>query len=131
MAEKQFKTKDMMIAVICTLLTILCIVFYFLPAFTVEHSANIGLESSEVESYSAWQMTQALFTKTKDWNSDIIGLMYIKDVFGMAVAISGILLPLGIACAITTTVFAYMSWFKGEKFKKFCFYVTIVGIFVC
>ena len=128
MAEKQLKTKDMIIAVICTLLTILCIVFYFLPALGVEHSANLGLADSKVESYSAWQITQALFTKSKYMNSDIIGLMYIKDVFGMAVAISGILLPLGIICGIVTTVFAYLSWFKGEQFKKYCFLFSLCGM---
>ena len=128
MADKQLKTKDMIIAVICTLLTILCIVFYFLPAFSVEHSANLGLEGSQVNSYSAWQITQALFSTTKDWGSDIIGLMYIKDVFGMAIAISGILLPLGILCGALTTVFAYLSWFKGEQFKKYCFLFSLCGM---
>ena len=44
MAEKQFKTKDMIIAVICTLLAILCIVFYFLPAFSVQHSPNLTFD---------------------------------------------------------------------------------------
>ena len=128
MAEKQLKTKDMIIAVICTLLTILCIVFYFLPALGVEHSANLGLADSKVESYSAWQITQALFTKGKVLDSDIIGLMYIKDIFGMAIAISGILLPLGILCGIVTTVFAYLSWFKGEQFKKYCFLFSLCGM---
>jgi len=128
MAEKQFKTKDMIIAVFCTLLTILCIVFYFLPAFSVQHSPSLNFENGQTESYSAWQMTEALFTTRKDWGSDIIGLMYIKDVYGMAVAISGILMPLGILCAIITTVFAYLSWFKGETFKKFCFLFSLLGM---
>lgn len=128
MAEKQFKTKDMIIAIICTLLTILCVVFYFLPAFSVEHSANIGLANSKTDSYSAAQMTEALFTSTKDWGSKLIGLMYIKDVFGMAVALSGILLPLGIICSVVTTVFAYLSWFKGEQFKKYCFLFSLCGM---
>ena len=128
MAEKQFKTKDMIIAVFCTLLAILCIVFYFLPAFSVQHSPSLNFDNGRTESYSAWQMTEALFTTRKDWGSDIIGLMYIKDVYGMAVAISGILMPLGILCAIITTVFAYLSWFKGEQFKKYCFLFSLLGM---
>ena len=128
MAEKQLKIKDMIIAVICTLLVVLAIVFYFLPAFSVQHSPSLSFDQGETVTYSAWQMTQALFTRTKDWGSDIIGLMYIKDVYGMAVAISGILMPLGIICSIVTTVFAYLSWFKGEKFKKFCFLFSLCGM---
>ena len=128
MAEKQLKTKDMIIAVICTILTILCMVFYFLPAFSVQHSPSLNFDNAMVDSYSAWQMTQSLFTTTKDWGSDIIGLMYIKDVYGMAVAISGILMPLGIICSVVTTVFAYLSWFKGEQFKKFCFLFSLCGM---
>ena len=46
----------------------------------------------------------------------------------MAVFISGIVMPIGIACLITTTVFAYLSWFKGEKFKKFCFMFSLCGM---
>ena len=128
MAEKQFKTKDMIIAVFCTLLTILGIVFYFLPAFSVEHSPNISFDNAETVMYSAWDMTQALFTRTKDWGSELIGLMYIKDVYGMAVALSGILMPLGLICSVVTTVFAYFSWFKGEQFKKFCFLFSLCGM---
>lgn len=128
MAEKQLKTKDMIIAVICTLLTILSIVFYFLPAFSVEHSASLSFEVSEKLNYSAWDMTQAVFTSTKDWSSHLIGLLYIKDVYGMAVMISGILMPIGICFTIATTVFAYLSWFKGEKFKKFCFLFSLCAM---
>ena len=128
MAEKQLKIKDMIIAVICTLLVVLAIIFYFLPAFSVQHSPSLSFDQGETVTYSAWQMTQALFTKTKDWGSDIIGLMYIKDVYGMAVALSGILMPLGIICSVVTAVFAYLSWFKGEQFKKFCFLFSLCGM---
>ena len=128
MAEKQFKTKDMIIAVICTLLAILSIVFYFLPAFTVEHSPSLNFEISEKLSYSAWDLTKAVFTSTKDWGSSLIGLLYIKDVYGVAVLTSGLLMPIGIIFIITTAVFAYLSWFKGEKFKKFCFLFSLCGM---
>ena len=128
MAEKQLKTKDMIIAVICTLLAILSIVFYFLPAFTVEHSASLNFEVSEKLSYSVWDMTKAVFTSTKDWGSSLIGLLYIKDVYGVAVLTSGLLMPIGIIFIITTAVFAYLSWFKGEKFKKFCFLFSLCGM---
>ena len=128
MAEKQFKTKDMIIAVICTLLAILSIVFYFLPAFTVEHSPSLNFEISEKLSYSAWDMTKAVFTSTKDWGSSLIGLLYIKDVYGVAVVTSGLLMPIGIMFIIATAVFAYLSWFKGEKFKKFCFLFSLCGM---
>jgi len=128
MAEKQLKIKDMIIAIICTLLVVLAIIFYFLPAFSVQHSPSLSFDNGETVTYSAWQMTEAVFTSAKDWSSDIIGLMYIKDVYGMAVALSGILMPLSIVCAIVTTVFAYLSWFKGEKFKKFCFLFSLCGM---
>lgn len=128
MAEKQFKTKDMIIAVICTILAVLSIVFYFLPAFSVEHSASLNFETSEKLYYSAWDMTRAVFASSKDFGSSIIGLLYIKDVYSMAVVISGIVMPIGIACIIATTVFAYLSWFKGEKFKKLCFLFGLCGM---
>ena len=128
MAEKQLKIKDMIIAVICTLLTVLSIVFSFLPAFSVEHSASLSFEISEKLNYSAWDMTKAVFTSTIDWESPIVGLLYIKQVYGMSVMISGLLMPIGIIFTIATTVFAYMSWFKGEKFKKFCFLFSLCGM---
>ena len=128
MAEKKFKTKDMIIAVICTLLTVLGIVFYFLPAFSVQHTPSLSFDDGETLYYSAWQMTQALFTKNTPLGTDIAGLMFIKDIFGMAVALSGILMPLSLVCAVATTVFAYLSWFKGEQFKKFCFLFSLCGM---
>lgn len=128
MAEKQFKTKDMIIAVICTLLAVLSIVFYFLPAFSVEHSASLNFENSDKLYYSAWDMTRAVFISSKELGSSIVGLIYIKDVYGMAVVISGIVMPIGIACIITTAVFAYLAWFKGEKFKKLCFLFGLCGM---
>ena len=128
MAEKKFKTKDMIIAVICTLLTILGIVFYFLPAFSVQHTPSLSFDDGETLYYSGWQMTQALFIKNTPLGTDIAGLIFIKDVFGMAIALSGILLPLSLICAVATTVFAYLSWFKGEQFKKFCFLFSLCGM---
>lgn len=118
----------MIIAVICTILAVLSIVFYFLPAFSVEHSASLNFETSEKLYYSAWDMTRAVFASSKDFGSSIIGLLYIKDIYSMAVVISGIVMPIGIACIIATTVFAYLSWFKGEKFKKLCFLFGLCGM---
>ena len=128
MAEKKFKTKDMIIAVICTLLTILAFVFYFLPAFSVQHTPSLSFDDGETLYYSGWQMTQAIFLKETPLGTDIAGLMFIKEVFGMAVALSGILMPLALVCAVVTTVFAYLSWFKGEQFKKFCFLFSLCGM---
>ena len=128
MAENKIKTKDMLIAIFCTFLTVLCIVFYFLPSFSVEHSPNLNLENSEVLTYSAWDMTRAAFTTSKDLESNLIGLMYIKDVYGVAIIISGIMMTIGIICEILTTIFAYLSWFKGEKFKKYCFLFGLCGM---
>lgn len=121
MAEKQIKIKDMIIAVICTLLAVLAIVFYFLPAFSVEHSGSFNFEVSEKFNYSAWDMTQAVFTNVKDLGSDMYRLIYIKELYGMPLMLSGLLMPIGLLFTVATAVFAYLSWFKGEKFKKFCF----------
>lgn len=128
MAENQLKIKDMIIAVICTLLAVLGIVFYFLPAFSVEHSASLSFEISEKINYSAWDITQAAFTSVKDYSSHIIGLVYIKDAYGMAIMLSGLLMPIGLAFIVATAVFAYLSWFKGEAFKKFCFVCSLCGM---
>lgn len=111
----------MIIAVICTLLAVLAIVFYFLPAFSVEHSGSFNFEVSEKFNYSAWDMTQAVFTNVKDLGSDLYRLIYIKELYGMPLMLSGLLMPIGLAFTVATAVFAYLSWFKGEKFKKFCF----------
>lgn len=133
MAEKQFKVKDMIIAVICTLLVILAVIFYFLPAFSVQHSASLSIDDGTINSYSAWQITQALFTRgqivdlpTSEVNFG--GLLAIKKQFGMAIALSGILMPLSIICMLVTAVFAYISWFKGEQFKKYCFLFSLCGM---
>lgn len=128
MAEKKLKIKDMIIAVICTLLAVLGIVFYFLPAFSVEHSASLNFEVSEKLNYSAWDMTQAVFTDVKDWGNPLIGLLYIKDVYGMPIMLSGLLMPIALLFIVATTVFAYLSWFKGEKYKKFCFLCSLCGM---
>ena len=120
MAENKIKTKDMVIAIFCTLLAILCIVFYFLPAFNVKHSQDL-IAVAETINYSAWQMTLAAFSKSKIWGSAWEGLMHIKETYGMVVILAGVLAPLGVICSITTAVFSFFSWLKGIAFKKFCF----------
>lgn len=127
MSEKKIKTKDMVIAVFCTILAILCIVFYFLPAFTVKHRASPSSDY-EVVNYSAWEMTQAVFTDTKVIGSNMEGLLYIKETYGFAIILSGILMPLGIICTIVTTVFSYLSWLKNTNFKKYCFLFSLCGM---
>ena len=127
MAEKKFKTKDMIIAIFCTILAILCIVFYFLPAFNIKHSASPMMEYDEVR-YSAWEMTLAAFSKNKMIDVNWAGLTYIKDTYGFAIILAGVLTPLSIICSITTAVFAYISWLKGEQFKKFCFLFSLCGM---
>jgi len=127
MPEKKFKTKDMVIAVFCTLIAVLCIVFYFLPAITVRHSASPGT-NYEVVNYSAWDITRAAFTNKKVIDGGIAGLTYIKDVYGFAIILSGVLMPLGMICAIATTVFAYLSWLKNIDFKKYCFLFSLCGM---
>lgn len=129
MAEQKFKTKDMIIAIFCTLLTILFIVFYFLPAFNIKHSTD-GLDYTTVV-YSGWEMTIATFTKTKYIGADApnwAGLIYIKDTYGLAVSLAGVLMPLAILCSIATTVFTYLSWLKGEQFKKYSFLFSLCGM---
>lgn len=129
MAEQKIKTKDMIIAIFCTLLTILCIAFYFLPAFNVKHSTD-GLDYTTV-SYSGWEMTIATFVKTKYIGADApnwAGLVYIKDTYGLAVSLAGVLMPLAIICAIVTTVFTYLAWLKGEQFKKYSFLFSLCGM---
>lgn len=127
MQNTKFKTKDMIIAVFCTILAILSIVFYFLPAFSVEHTPSIGM-GYETLNYSALNLTQAVFTNTKMLGSDIVGLLYIKDVYGMPIFLAGILMPIALLCIILTTVFAYLSWLKSDNFKKYCFLFGLVGM---
>lgn len=127
MAEKKIKTKDMVIAIFCTILAILCIVFYFLPAFNIKHSNSPYTDYKEIN-YSAWEMTIAAFTKSKVLGPNWEGLMYIKDTYGFAIILSGVLMPLAIICSIATAVFAYLSWLKGEQFKKFCFLFSLCGM---
>lgn len=127
MAENKIKTRNMIIAIFCTLLAILCIVFYFLPAFNIKHSQDMIADIESIN-YSAWQVTIAAFTKSKVWGSSWEGLMHIKDTYGFAIIIAGVLTPLGILCSISTAVFAYMSWLKGETYKKYCFLFSLCGM---
>lgn len=125
--KKNLKTKDMLIAVFCTILAVLSIVFYFLPAFNVKHRYGPQEEYDQIN-YSAWEMTKAVFTDTKVIGSNMEGLLYIKDTYAFAVMLSGILMPLGIICTICTTVFSYISWLKSEKFKQYCFLFSLCGM---
>ena len=127
MQEKKFKAKDMIISIFCTILAILCIVFYFLPAFNIKHSASPMMEY-DVVNYSGWEVTRAALSSVKVVGFNWDGLMYIKDVYGFAIIIAGILMPLSIVCSIATTVFAYLSWLKSETFKKFCFLFSLCGM---
>ena len=84
MQEKGFKTKDMIIAIFCTILAILCIVFYFLPAFNVQHSTSPVGDFTKV-SYSGYELTRAAISSTKVIGYNWDGLMYIKDTYGFAI----------------------------------------------
>ena len=127
MQKKGLKTKDMVIAIFCTLLAILCIVFYFMPAFNIQHSTSPVGQFDKV-SYSGYELTRAALSSTKVIGYNWDGLMYIKDTYGFAIILAGVLMPLSILCSIATAVFAYLSWFKGEKFKKFCFLTSLMGM---
>ena len=127
MSDKKIKTKDMVIAILCTLLAILCIVFYFLPAFDVKHKSDPSADF-EVVACSGWDMTKSVFTDTIVLGTNMEKLLAIKDTYGFAVILSGILLPLSIICSIATAVFAYLSWLKNEDFKKYCFLFSLVGM---
>lgn len=125
---KKFKTKDMVICVFCTLLAILSIVFYFLPAFSVKHNNGSFGSEYNVNSFSAWEMTKAVFTNTKVLDTNMYYLLGIKDYYAFGIMLSGILMPLGIICHICTTIFAYLSWLKKDKFKQYCFLFSLCGM---
>ena len=127
MEQKKFKTKDMIIAVFCTILAILCIVFYFLPAFNIKDSTSPYTEFQE-HLYSGWDMTRATFARNKVYGTVWGELTFVKEVFGFAVILGGILMPLGIICVLITTVFAYLSWLKNEELKKFCFLFSLCAM---
>ncbi len=125
--EKKLKTKDMIICIFCTLLAILAIVFYFLPAFNVKHRVGPQVDYEQCN-YSAWEMTKAVFTDTKVIGSNMEGLLHIKDSYAFAILVSGILMPLGVICTICTTIFAYLSWLVDERFKQYCFLFSLCGM---
>lgn len=127
MSDKKIKTKDMIIAILCTLLAILCIVFYFLPAFDVKHKSDPSADY-EVVAFSGWDMTKAVFSDTVIIGTKVEKILAIKDSYGFAIILSGMLLPLSIICTIVTAVFAYLSWLKNEDFKKYCFLFSLVGM---
>ena len=127
MQNKTLKVKDMMIAVFLTILAVLAIVFYFLPAFNIQHTASIGTDYETVN-FSAWNMTQASFTSTKVLGSDLLTLLELKEAYSMPIFLAGILTPLAIVSIILTTTFAYLSWLKNDNFKKFCFMFGLVSM---
>ena len=127
MEQKKFKTKDMIIAVFCTILAILCIVFYFLPAFNIQDSTSPYTEF-EQHLYSGWDMTRACFARTKVYGTSWGELTFVKEVFSFAIILGGILMPLSILCVLTTAVFAYLSWLKSEELKKFCFLFSLCAM---
>ena len=127
MSDKKIKTKDMIIAILCTLLAILCIVFYFLPAFDVKHKSDPSADY-EVVTFSGWDMTKAVFSDTVIIGTKVEKILAIKDSYGFAIILSGLLMPLSIICTIVTTVFTYLSWLKNEDFKKYCFLFSLVGM---
>ena len=130
MQNKTFKIKDMIIAVICTILVILSIVFYFLPAFNIQHTASIGVNYEQID-FSAWDMTRASFTKAIELGSgdfDFIALLELKQAYGMPIFLAGILAPIVLLTIVLTTAFAYLAWLKDEKFKKFCFLFGLVSM---
>ena len=127
MEQKKFKTKDMIIAVFCTILSILCIVFYFLPAFNIKDSTSPMMEFEE-HVYSGWDLTRAAFARNKVYGTTWGELTFVKEVFGFAVMLGGILMPLSIICVVITTVFAYFSWLKKEELKKFCFVFSLCAM---
>ena len=121
------KTKDMVISIICITLSILAIVFYFLPAFSIRHSVDGGVYTTEY--YSGWDMTRSLFTNTAVLGSQTQNLLDIRDLFTYQMFLSGILLPLGILASVATAVFTTLSWLKDEKFKQFAFLTSICDMF--
>ena len=127
MSDKKIKTKDMIIAILCTLLAILCIVFYFLPAFDVKHKSDPSADY-EVVTFSGWDMTKAVFSDTVIIGTKVEKILAIKDSYGFAIILSGLLMPLSIICTIVTAVFTYLSWLKNEDFKKYCFLFSLVGM---
>lgn len=127
MQNKTFKTKDMIIAVFCSILAVLAVVFYFLPAFNIQHTASLGIDYETVN-FSAFNITQAAFTNTKVLGSDLLTLLELKEAYGMPIFLAGILSPLALLSIFLTTVFAYLSWLKNEDFKKFCFMCGLIGM---
>lgn len=127
MQNKSLKYKDMIIAVFCTILAILCIVFYFLPAFNVKHATSV-FDPYTTNIYSGWEITRATLTQNKVIGFNWDGLMYIKDAFGFPVILAGTLMPLSIVCSLATAVFAYLSWLKSDTFKKFCFLFSLLAM---
>lgn len=127
MPEKKLKIKDMMIAIFCTLLAILCIVFYFLPSFNIKHRIDSYHDYQEI-TYSGWQMTQVIFKNQRVVGGVFESLMAIRDEFSFPLITGGLIMPIAIVCVAVTTVFAYLSWFKGENFKKYCFLFSLCGM---
>ena len=121
------KTKDMVISIICITLSILSIVFYFLPAFSIRHSVDGGVYTTQY--YSGFDITRSLFTNTTVLGSQFQNMLEIRDLFTYQTFLSGIMLPLGIIASVATAVFTTLAWLKDEKFKQFAFLTSICDMF--
>ena len=124
-AEK--KTKDMIISIICIVLSILCIVFYFLPAFSIKHSVDGAIYLTQ--NFSGFDMTRSIFTNSYTLGSHFQNMIDIRNMFTYQTFLAGILLPLGILASMGTATFTTLSWLKDEKFKQFAFLTSICDMF--
>lgn len=121
------KTKDMIISIICIVLSILCIVFYFLPAFSIKHSVDGAIFLTQ--NFSGFDMTRSLFTNSYILGSPFQNMLDIRNMFTYQTFLAGVMLSLGILASIGTAVFTTLSWLKDEKFKQFAFLTSICDMF--
>lgn len=121
------KTKDMIISIICIVLSILCIVFYFLPAFSIKHSVDGAVYLTQ--NFSGFDMTSSLFADTYVLGTPFQNMIDIRNMFTYQTFLAGVMLPLGVLASIATAVFTTLSWLKDEKFKQFAFLTSICDMF--
>ncbi|MBQ9791338.1 MAG: hypothetical protein IJW28_02005 [Clostridia bacterium] len=121
------KTKDMIISIICIVLSILCIVFYFLPAFSIKHSVDGAVYLTQ--NFSGFDMTSSLFADTYILGTPFQNMIDIRNMFTYQTFLAGVMLPLGVLASIATAVFTTLSWLKDEKFKQFAFLTSICDMF--
>ena len=117
----------MIISIICIVLSILCIVFYFLPAFSIRHSVDGAVYTTQY--YSGFDITRSLFTNTSVLGTPFQNMLEIRNMFTYQTFLAGVMLPLGILASIATAVFTTLSWLKDEKFKQFAFLTSICDMF--